>query len=93
MPLGHLFQYFIRKRDCAESVRKSGAISLVSNDFLDGPTFDPLQPAQSKRCFSILTAALEMNQKSINFGTIWDTFFMKFFDFESRGRQIDEKRK
>ena len=74
---GTLSNIFRRKSECAESVRISGAISLISDKFLDGPTLDPLQPAQSKRCFSILTSASEMNQKSMNCVPFLESFLCK----------------
>ena len=69
-----------RKGECAESVRISTVLCSISDDFLHDATLDPLQPAQSKRCLSILTTASQNTLKNIDFDTISETFFYKFLD-------------
>ena len=54
----------------------TGVFSLISDDFLDGPTLDPLQPAQSKRYFPTLTSSSEETLKSIDFNSISETFLL-----------------
>ena len=57
--------------------------STISNDFLDSPTLNPLAPAQSKQCFSILVSAPEKLPKSDAFESILDAFWFQFQDFGS----------
>lgn len=87
-PNGPLWRTFLttfrRKSECVESVSISCVFSSISNDLLDGLTHVSLQPAQSKRGFSIWTCAREKSPKSIDFDTISETFFMKILRFGSQ---------
>ena len=72
---------FRRLNEISESVNISDVFSSILDEFLDGPTHVWLQPAQSKRGFSISTSASENSAKSIDFDTISETFFMKNLRF------------
>ena len=84
-PDGSLWSTFLttfrRKSEGAESVSIPDVFSSIFDEFLVGPTHVWLQPAQSKRGFSISTSASEKSAKSIDFDTISETFFMKDLRF------------
>ena len=84
-PDGFLWSTFLttfrRKSEGAESVSMPNVLSSIFDHFLDGLTHVSLQPAQSKRGFSIPTSASEKTPKSIDFDTISETFFMENLRF------------
>ena len=56
---------------------------MISIDFLDGSTLNPLAQAQSKHCFSILAFAPKQLTKSNELENILDAFWLQFQVFGS----------
>jgi len=83
VPLGHLFDQFLMKKEIREERARCGRVCMISIDFLDSPTLNPLAQAQSTHCFSILAFAPEKIIKSDELESIWDAFWFQFQDFRS----------
>jgi hypothetical protein len=71
------------KKEIREERARCGRVCMISIDFLDSPTLNPLAQAQSKHCFSILAFAPEKIIKSDELESIWDAFWFQFQDFRS----------
>ena len=83
VPLGNLFDYPLMKKGVREERARCGRVFMISIDFLDGSTLNPLAQAQSKHCFSILAFAPEQLFKSNELESILDAFWFQFQDFGS----------
>ena len=80
MPLRYLFNKLLTKDGVCEECARCCCFSTISNDFLDSPTLNPLAPAQSKHCFSILASAPEKLPESDAFESILEALWLKFRD-------------
>ena len=71
------------KKGVREERARCGRVCMISIDFLDSPTLNPLAQAQSKHCFSILAFAPEQRTKSNELESILDAFWFQFQEFGS----------